>query len=207
MAILIIKKKFVFHSPLSSSIRFFKTWCLIGPSCVLSAPWLDTMPHDRYNHLTLSGDVLSSALPGLAVVSSYYGSEPLLTQRACLVTGGVAVSTDIFKRLFNYTPLGERPNGYHSSFPSGHSSSAFLGARLIHRQWGIEYGAPAYALATLTAYSRVQGHYHHVRDVCAGAALAFAIDYFVDIGIEQSWIQPVFGSHGSGAGLGIQWDF
>ncbi len=179
----------------------------LNPSRTFSEPWLDKMPHDHYNRLTLSGDVLSITLPSVALIASLQDSHPFFFQRSALITGGVLVSTDLLKRAFNYTSLGERPNGYHSSFPSGHASSAFLGARLIHRQFGMEYGVPAYALATMTAYSRVEGRYHHIHDVLAGAALVFVVDYCVDRGIENGWIAPMFSATIHGLNVNFLWNF
>jgi membrane-associated phospholipid phosphatase len=58
-----------------------------------------------------------------------------------------------------------------SSFPSGHASTAFTAATLIERNSGLALGIPAYALATLTAYSRVEAGRHFPSDVLAGAAI------------------------------------
>jgi len=152
----------------------------------------DRMPHDRYCTLTFSGDVLSMALPIIGVLGQAHTSRDNLEfAQAFTGAGGVLIATDGIKRYFRDSDLGRRPNGYHSSFPSGHSSSAFFGARLIHKNFGIEYGAPAYALATLTAYSRVQGHYHHTRDVIAGALLAFTVDYLSDQAFDSIRFSPI----------------
>jgi len=76
-----------------------------------------------------------------------------------------------------YTINKKRPNGAKHSFPSGHSSSAFLGASFIHKRYGIAYGIPAYLTAIFVAYSRVEAKAHYTSDVIAGAV----------IGIASSW--------------------
>lgn len=69
---------------------------------------------------------------------------------------------------------GERPLSLRrpltSSFPSGHSTSAFMAASLLSED--DEKLAPVYyALATVIAVSRAYVKIHHASDVVAGAAL------------------------------------
>jgi membrane-associated phospholipid phosphatase len=76
----------------------------------------------------------------------------------------------------------DRPNGQgDDSFPSGHTSRSFSAAAYLDHRYGWRYGLPAYAIATFVAYSRVEADAHHVRDVAAGAVLAWGISHlFVD---------------------------
>ena len=63
-----------------------------------------------------------------------------------------------------------RPNGQgHQSFPSGHAAVTFASAEFLRERYGWYYGAPAYALASFTAYSRVESQNHYWHDVIAGA--------------------------------------
>ena len=73
-----------------------------------------------------------------------------------------------------------RPNGgCCKSFPSGHTSSAFMGAGFIHKRYGWKYSIPAYVGAAFVGYSRVQADKHFIEDVTAGAALGiFSSFYF-----------------------------
>lgn len=153
------------------------------PSFAVTTP--AHMPHDRYSSLTCAGDTLSLAMPALAVIAGLQRYRQGQCSGAAamapvLAVAAVGYSTDFLKRCMRSTSLGTRPNGYHSSFSSAHSSYAFIGARLIHKAFGINYGIPAYGLAVLTAYSRVEGHYHHTRDVVAGALLSFLVDAVCD---------------------------
>ena len=173
-----------------------------------SATEIHSMPHDRYGNITLAGDIFSFALPAIGVLHHINLSkeDSLKATKLIIATGGVVQGAYFIKRIFRETSLGVRPNGHHSSFLSAHACNAFYGARLIHKSFGIEYGAPAYALATLTAYSRVQGHYHHIHDVVAGAALAFAIDHLVDKVFECDWLSPIAtsSSYGNGVEIGLK---
>ena len=68
----------------------------------------------------------------------------------------------------------ERPNGQdQKSFPSGHSSSAFAVATVAEAHFGWKGGLPAYTLASLVAWSRLQREKHYLSDVLAGATLGY----------------------------------
>ena len=65
-----------------------------------------------------------------------------------------------------------RPDGSDSnSFPSGHAARAFMGAELVRSEYGWQWGAGAYAVATGVAVLRVTGDHHYLYDVVAGAAI------------------------------------
>jgi hypothetical protein len=65
----------------------------------------------------------------------------------------------------------QRPNGEDGSFPSGHTSITFAGAEFIRKQYGWQWGAPAYAAAGFVGWSRVETQDHWWHDVLAGAAI------------------------------------
>jgi membrane-associated phospholipid phosphatase len=63
-----------------------------------------------------------------------------------------------------------------SSFPSSHTSQAFLTATLLHEQYGRQYpwlSVSGYAVATATGTMRVLGNKHWATDVLAGAGIGF----------------------------------
>ena len=53
-----------------------------------------------------------------------------------------------------------RPNGHGNSFPSAHTASAFTMAPILTSRFGWKVGVPAYGLAAVTAFGRVDGHKH-----------------------------------------------
>ena len=70
----------------------------------------------------------------------------------------------------------ERPDhSNHLSFPSGHSIVAFCFAPVVAKYGGWQLGVPAYAMATLTAFARVEGYHHYLSDVIAGATLGILV--------------------------------
>ena len=69
-----------------------------------------------------------------------------------------------------------RPDGANRhSFPSGHTSSSFVVAAMMHKMYGRQAGIPSYAIATLTGLQRIHGEKHWLTDVLAGALLGTLI--------------------------------
>ena len=103
----------------------------------------------------------------------------------CLTAGSCAVGLGLGTGL-KYTFCVERPYGdVYTSFPSGHTLTAFLGAELLRREYGEEYPGIAiagYAVATGVAAMRIYNNRHWASDVLAGAGigiLSASIMYWV----------------------------
>lgn len=63
-----------------------------------------------------------------------------------------------------------RPDGSgDDSFPSGHTTVAFMGAEHIRAEYGGWYGVGAYTVATGVAFLRLYNQKHWLTDVVAGA--------------------------------------
>lgn len=117
------------------------------------------------------GDILQYALPFAALfVIATNPSLGLAYKWLYTIVAQAAASTGL-KKIFNFTPLGTRPNGGENSFPSGHTTAAFAGSTLIFLAGGWLPGLISLPFAVFTGYSRVRGYAHHWRDVGAGAAL------------------------------------
>ena len=126
------------------------------------------------------GDVLQYALPWAALLAvALTGNRQ--GAWAWLYSGlGTTGLTLLLKFIFNFTAWGKRPSGAGYAFPSGHTSSAFMGACFIHFQFGLVYALLPYLLAAFTGYSRIYAKKHWLRDVIAGALLAAVVTcYFV----------------------------
>lgn len=86
-----------------------------------------------------------------------------------------------------YTAKVPRPDGSsHNSFPSGHTAVAFMGATMLHKEYGLTrspwYSVGGYAVATATAVSRMLNNRHWMSDVLAGAGigiLSTELGYFL----------------------------
>jgi PAP2 superfamily len=121
-----------------------------------------------------SGDVLRVAIPAYALALTIKRHDK---QGRRQFYKGFAVNfaaTWALKEIVDK----ERPNGEgQDAFPSGHSSMAFQGAAFIHRRYGFRDAWPSYALATYTAWTRVDIGEHDRTDVLAGAALGIASSF------------------------------
>jgi hypothetical protein len=83
----------------------------------------------------------------------------------------------------------ESPNGDEFGWPSGHTSSSFCFATVLHESYGPWLGIPAFAFATFVGYERVDARNHDFSDVISGALIGIAIGHAV----SQNHKPKVFG--------------
>jgi membrane-associated phospholipid phosphatase len=76
-----------------------------------------------------------------------------------------------------------------TSFPSGHSASAFAFAHAVSHRLPI-LGLPLRLLAGAVAYSRVHAGVHYPGDVVAGAILGASAAALVSAGSQHTLRQP-----------------
>jgi membrane-associated phospholipid phosphatase len=89
--------------------------------------------------------------------------------------GLTAISTVAIKGMTNTTrPTTQFENG-HYGFPSYHAASTFSLAACIEEYYGWQLGLPAYALAGLVGWSRIDQREHDLSDVFFGSVLGFVI--------------------------------
>lgn len=99
-----------------------------------------------------------------------------------------------------------RPDGgCCDSFPSGHTSKAFMGTTFIHQRYGWEYGIPAYVAASYVAYSRVQADKHFVEDVVAGAAIGIFSSLYFTTSYKGFEVTPLVGKGVYGVSVSSTW--
>ena len=90
-----------------------------------------------------------------------------------------AMSYGIMAALVNgikYTAKEMRPDGSQAnSWPSGHTATAFVGATILHKEYGMTrspwYSIAGYGVATATGVMRVLNNRHWVSDVLSGAGI------------------------------------
>lgn len=89
-----------------------------------------------------------------------------------------AASAAIMAILVNgvkYTAKVERPDGSSAnSFPSGHTSNAFMNATFLHKEYGHKspiYSIAGYSASTFTGVGRGLNNRHWISDVLAGAGI------------------------------------
>ena len=129
-----------------------------------------------------TGDILQIALPILGGGATFFTNPDSNktwdregTKQFVRAFGTAWTSTYLIKIVAGKA----RPNGANrTSFPSGHTMSAFAGAAFIDGRFGQTYGIPAYRMALFTGYSRVHSGWHYQDDVIAGAS----------IGMISNWV-------------------
>lgn len=117
-----------------------------------------------------------------------------MTAEIILPVAGVKSESDIARRSFK-TALAwgmdcvviqlckkyireNRPDGSGmNSFPSGHASTAFVGAGLMGQDFAPAYSVCAYGLAAYSGTMRVVHNRHYWWDVAAGAAIGVGCAY------------------------------
>ena len=145
-----------------------------------------------------AGILIGSALIVPAVHQDWTGA------RQAIYSMGAAEGVSLLGKAVIHE---ERPDhSDNNSFPSGHAAVAFASATTMYRRYGWEYGVPAYALATLTGYARVDARKHHWYDVVAGAAIGGASGwFFTDAFNDKVQLVPWADSKSVGFEASIAW--
>ena len=120
-----------------------------------------------------------------------------------------------------YTAKEMRPDGSTAnSWPSGHTANSFVGATVLHKEYGLTrspwFSVAGYGIATATGVMRVLNNRHWISDVMSGAGigifsaeLGYALGDLIFKGkgllrndLEGNWESPSFFSINMGVGLG-----
>jgi membrane-associated phospholipid phosphatase len=174
-------------SPWTTSAR---TYLLTGTALTLTLVALDGQVDEPFQKETVEDKPLGSwhivgDYGGRFLPNALYTGGMALTywiggQKSAWLRAGIMLRASAYAilttQILKYTIQQERPNkADHLSFPSGHSTSAFAFAGVVTAEHGIwPFGAGAIALATLTAYSRINDNEHYLHDVVAGATIGAA---------------------------------
>jgi len=125
------------------------------------------------------GDLTGQVIPNLLYISGSYifgkfNDEEHAYKRIKLMaktTFYAGLTTMILKRLVGQ----KRPDSDNrTSFPSGHTTTAFAFASVVAMEHEWYWGTAAYAMASVTAISRIHDNAHYLHDVVAGATIGTA---------------------------------
>lgn len=123
-----------------------------------------------------------------------------MVEALALTEGSVLGWKVIFRRT--------RPDGGHYSFPSAHAARTFAVASVLETLHGPAAGIPAFLIAGLISFSRIDQNAHYLSDVVFGAAWGAAIGWGTACFHKKEWnrlhILPVASS---GPGLSISYLF
>ena len=132
--------------------------------------------------------LLSDFKTGIDDYSQYFGPAMTLGLKLAGVEGrsdwprmlsSAGMSYVIMAALVNgikYTAKEMRPDGSSAnSWPSGHTATSFVGATLLHKEYGLTrspwYSVAGYGVATATGVMRVLNNRHWISDVMSGAGI------------------------------------
>ena len=142
--------------------------------CVIVGALAFASQLDAQDGVETSGDVLATALPVAALISTlvWKDDQPATLQFAKTIVTSFGV-THVLKRVVNKP----RPNGGDHAWPSGHTSSAFSGAAFLQIRHGWRVGIPAYLLAGYVGWTRVYVDAHDYWDFLGGAIIGVGSAY------------------------------
>ena len=119
-------------------------------------------------------DYVTACLPAAAYMGlGWVGVEARHSgiERFAAAVTAAAIQQGIVQTL-KYTTSVMRPDGSTpNSFPSSHTSTAFMGAELVRIEYGPWWGLGAYTVATGTALMRIYNNRHWVSDLLGGAGI------------------------------------
>lgn len=152
----------------------------------------------RVGNLSGQGYLNLAYIAGMFFVAKVYDSESSLN-RSVLMLKSTAYTT-FLTTVLKGTVRESRPNNpnEHNSWPSGHTSMAFSFASVVAAEHEWYWGAGAYAIATLTAMSRLNDNRHFLRDVMAGATIGAS--YGLGLYYRQAKTQSVANLNANGFG-------
>lgn len=154
------------------------------------------------DYLENAGNVLEVALPAAALGVSAYKKD----LKGILQLAEAFAVTEIVTEGLKYTVKETRPNGGSQSFPSGHTSAAFCGAAFLDVRYGEAWGVPAYVLAAITGWSRIESNNHFPWDVAAGAVIGVAGNLiFTRRHITNVQLVPVSDNGNFGVAMVYRW--
>lgn len=129
------------------------------------------------------GDVMVNMAAGLTVYTAgRYAGKPKLRAMGADIFRSQVVSQALVQTIKPLTSRTRPDASNDHSFPSGHSATAFATATVVQKHLGWKWGVPAYAVASLTATSRLNHQRHYLSDVVFGATLGIVSARAVTVG-------------------------
>ena len=142
----------------------------------------------QYQNKHANTRLLTNFKTGIDDYTQYFGPAMTLGLKICGVEGrsdwgrflaSAAMSYGIMAGFVNgikYTAKEMRPDGSQAnSWPSGHTATSFVGATILHKEYGLTvspwYSIAGYGVATATGVMRVLNNRHWVSDVLSGAGI------------------------------------
>jgi membrane-associated phospholipid phosphatase len=143
--------------------------------------------------------------------TSLWLQEPTLHEFSVSTLSAYTISAAVTVALKGITntqrPTTQFENG-HYGFPSYHSSSTFAIAACLDEFYGWQVGVPAYVLAGLVGWSRIDQREHDLSDVLFGAVLGVVVGKTVSAAHldrqDNLKIAPYFDTQNQATGISIE---
>ena len=179
-----------------------KTWSLVPPVALITygAMSFVIQPERRFDYY-INSDIRRTDPNFHSKAESYFQFAPIIIVYGLNLTGISGKNTFIDRTallglsggfLYLSTTIAKhsthrlRPNGGdYLSFPSGHTSTAFMGAEFLAQEYSgksVWYGVAGYVIASTTGVFRLYNRDHWFSDVVAGAGfgiLSTKLSYLV----------------------------
>jgi len=159
---------------------------VIGTGAIVASTQWDTNVKDYFSkefRFSTAANIASDAGNGYAMIPvtlalfafGLHSHNEKFHRMSYALTEAMLLNT-IITETVKATSDRERPNGRNDlSFPSGHTSTAFVFATIIQRYYGWKVGIPAYIGASFIGVSRLEKNVHFLSDVVAGASFGYLI--------------------------------
>src|SRR6266705_1329367 len=101
------------------------------------------------------------------------GKHKILDRTIILAMSSI-LSAQVATALKHATHQLRPDNSTYNSFPSGHTTTAYVGAEMMNQEFGWRspwYSVAGYSMATGTAFLRIMNNRHWLSDVVAGAGI------------------------------------
>lgn len=200
--------KYGFKDSLYSQERFFSP-SLAAPGLVLGTGIAVLLINDRVQLDSITRQALQGERR--KTIDDYLIYAPLVTDIGLSIANvpskhgvkdkaALYLLSSLFNAIMVYPVkhiLGrQRPDGSDfRSFPSGHTSNAFVGAQYFWMEYGdtnVLLGSTGYMTATLTGYLRIYNDKHWLSDVLCGAGIGMIstrLAYWAYPALKKKWIK------------------
>jgi membrane-associated phospholipid phosphatase len=129
------------------------------------------------------GTGLTIALPlaagGITLLKHDYGGTEQLAVTTLLTVGTVYGLKQLVKECRPFAVPCAHGSSNWDSFPSEHAALAFAPAEFLRERYGWQYGLPAYAVAGVAGWTRVDADKHHWYDVAASAGISILFNELI----------------------------
>lgn len=161
-----------------------------GGSLALRESGVDSTIEDDFDHHNVFAEDWRDAFGALgnpgthfALAGAWYLAGQQMQDQETYEVGRTLFSaltiTGLSTMLGKAAAWDNSPNGEWGAFPSGHVSSTFAFASVMHDAYGHWVGIPLYGLGALVAIERIEDGEHYFSDVIMGGVMGLVIGHSV----------------------------